>query len=532
VRILRSVIPALVLVGGAAAVLMPAGAQIATAPANAPPAQNAVPAQVATGPMMGPARGFADLTARLTPAVVNVSTTQKIEIGKGRAGGPSSLEELFRRFQEQQGGGGGDDGQPSTRESTSLGSGFIVDPSGYIVTNNHVISGGEPGSPASKLPVETITVTLADRSEYKARVVGRDVLSDLALLKIDGHNLPYVKFGNSQAVRVGDWAIAIGNPFGLGGTVTAGIISALHRNIQSGQYDRYIQTDAAINQGNSGGPLFDIDGNVIGINTAIFSTSGGNVGLGFAIPAEQARPVIEQLMKGTGAVRRGYLGVQIQPVTGSIAEGLGLPKDHGEIVASVEPNGPAAKAGIKQGDVVVRVANQDVTYDNTLSYIVANVTPGTRVPIGLIRNGKPLTLDATVIQRPSEIALRGTTPSDDSDATPDAPAVAPGTAAAKASLGITLTPLTPAVREELKLDAKTSGVVIAAISPDSDAAEEGLQRGDVILSINQVPTPSPAAAAAVVAEAKKAGRDTVLMFVQHGGRSAFVGVKLQGVTHP
>ncbi|MBC7495894.1 MAG: Do family serine endopeptidase [Sphingomonadaceae bacterium] len=526
-RILRSVIPALVLVGGAVAVLMPAGAQIATAPGAAPPAQNAVPAQLTTGPGMAP-RSFADLTARLSPAVVNVSTTQKIEIGKGsgRGGAPSSLEELFRRFQEQQ---GGSDGTPATREATSLGSGFIVDPSGYIVTNNHVIAGGEPGSPQSKLPVETITVTLADRREYKAKVVGRDVLSDLALLKIDGTNLPYVKFGNSQNVRVGDWAIAIGNPFGLGGTVTHGIISALHRNIQSGQYDRYIQTDAPINQGNSGGPLFDIDGNVIGINTAIFSTTGGNVGLGFAIPAEQAGPVITQLMKGIGAVKRGYLGISIQPVTGSIAEGLGLPKDHGEIVAAVEPTGPAAKAGIKQGDIVVRVAGQDVTYENTLSYIVANVMPGSRIAIGILRGGKPLTIDATVIQRPAEIALRGATATPDADATPDSPAVAPGTAAAKASLGITLTPLTPAVRSELKIDAATAGVAIAAVSPDSDAAVEGLQRGDVILSINQIPTPTPAAAAAIIAEAKKAGRDTVLMFFQRGSNPPrFVGVKLIG----
>ena len=529
-RIFRSVIPALVLVGGAAAVLMPAGAQIATSPAVAPPAQNAIPAQVATGPMMGPARGFAELMARLSPAVVNVSTTQKIEVGKGRGGAPSSIEDLFRRFQEQQGGGGnGTEGDaPATREATSLGSGFIVDPSGYIVTNNHVISGGEPGSPVAKLPVETITVTLADRREFKARVVGRDVLSDLALLKIEGANLPYVKFGNSQGVRVGDWAIAIGQPFGLGGTVTAGIISALHRNISSGQYDRYIQTDAAINQGNSGGPLFDIDGNVIGINTAIFSTSGGNVGLGFAIPAEQARPVIEQLMKGAG-VKRGYLGVQIQPVTGTIAEGLGLPKDHGEIVAAVEPGGPAAKAGVKQGDVVVRVAGQDVTYDNSLSYIVANVVPGSRVPIAVIRGGKPLTLEATVVQRPTELALRGTPDKPGEENKPDAPSVAPGIAAAKASLGITLTPLTPAVRSELKLDANVAGVVIAAVSPDSDAAAEGLQRGDVILSINQTPTPTPAAAAAVVAEAKKAGRETVLMFVQRGtGRPLFFGIKLLG----
>jgi len=529
VRILRSVIPAIILAGAAAAVLMPAGAQIATPAGVAPPAQNAVTARVESGPMGAP-RSFADLTAKLAPAVVNVSTTQKIEVTRfgGRGGAPSSLEELFRQFQQQQGGGGE---APATREATSLGSGFIVDPSGYIVTNNHVIAGGEPGSPATKLPVETITVTLADRREFKARVVGRDVLSDLALLKIDGANLPYVKFGNSAAVRVGDWAIAIGNPFGLGGTVTHGIISALHRNIQSGQYDRYIQTDAPINQGNSGGPLFDLDGNVIGINTAIFSTSGGNVGLGFAIPAEQARPVIEQLKTGAATVKRGYLGVQIQPVTGSIAESLGLPKDHGEIVAAVEPGGPAAKAGLKQGDVVVRVAGQDVTYDNTLSYIVANVMPGTRVPIGVIRGGKPLTIEATVVQRPSETALRATgTPAEgDGSDSADATGTAPGAAAAKASLGIALTPLTPAVRAELKLDPNVSGVVIAQVSPDSSAASEGLQRGDVILSINQAPTPSPAAAAAIVAAARKAGRDTVLMLVQRGnGRPSYFGIKLQG----
>ncbi|QYE36093.1 Do family serine endopeptidase [Polymorphobacter megasporae] len=522
-RIVRSVIPALVLVGGAVAVLMPAGAQIATPPAAAPPAQNAVPANVA-GPMDAP-RSFADLTARLAPAVVNVSTTQKVEVGKFSRGGqggsaPNSLEDLFKRFQEQQ----GNDGEPVTREATSLGSGFLVDPTGYIVTNNHVISGGGTDG---KLPVETITVTLADRTEYKARVVGRDTLSDLALLKIDGKNLPYVKFGNSQTVRVGDWAIAIGNPFGLGGTVTHGIISALHRNIQSGQYDRYLQTDAPINQGNSGGPLFDIQGNVIGINTAIFSTSGGNVGLGFAIPAEQARPVIEQLMAGKG-VKRGYLGVQIQPVDAGIAAGLGLPKDHGEIVASVEPAGPAAKAGIKQGDVVVKVAGQDVTFDNTLSYIVANTTPGSTVPVGIIRGGKQIVLQATVIQRPVESVLRGTTDTPDDSDNPATPPQAPGAEAARQSLGITLTPLTPQVRSELKLGAAVSGVVIAAIDPNSDAASNGLQRGDVILSINQMPTPTPSAAATAVGEARKAGRDTVLMFVQRGTTPPrYIGIKLE-----
>jgi len=526
VRIVRSLIPAVVLVGGTAAlILLPAGAQIATPQSIAPPAQNATPPATPLGGPMGAPRSFADLTAKLAPAVVNVSTTQKVEVGRfprpgqgGGAGSGNPLEELFRRFQEQQ----GDGGAPVTREAMSLGSGFIVDPSGYIVTNNHVISGGE-----GKAPVESITVTLADRHEYKARVVGRDTLSDLALLKIDASNLPYVKFGDSKAARVGDWVIAIGNPFGLGGTVTAGIVSALHRNIQSGQYDRYIQTDASINQGNSGGPLFDIDGNVIGINTAIFSPSGGNVGLGFAIPAEQAAPVIQQLRTGKG-VKRGYLGVGIQPLSEDISAALGLPKDHGEILRSVEPNGPASRAGLKQGDVVTRVASQDVTYDNTLSIIVANTPIGARVPIELIRDGKRLTVTAQIVERPSEAIVRGQL-----DPTPDetpaaAGGAAAGTEAARQSLGITLTSLTSDVRGQLKLSPGVQGVVIAGIDPNSDAAAKDLQRGDVILSINQRPTPTPAAAAAAVADARRANRDTVLMLVQRGtAPGLYIGIKLQ-----
>ena len=531
-RIVRSLIPAVALVSGTAALLLiPAGAQIATPPSMAPPAQNATPpATPLVGPMGAP-HSFADLAAKLMPAVVNVSTTQKVEVGRfphlGQGGGEGSqggsgnpLEELFRRFQEQQ----GDGGAPVTREATSLGSGFIVDPSGYVVTNNHVISGGE-----GKTPVESITVTLADHREYKARVVGRDTLSDLALLKIDATNLPYVKFGDSKSARVGDWVIAIGNPFGLNGTVTAGIVSALHRNIQSGQYDRYIQTDASINQGNSGGPLFDIDGNVIGINTAIFSPSGGNVGLGFAIPAEQAAPVIQQLRTGA-SVRRGYLGVGIQPMSEDISSALGLPKDHGEIVRSVEANGPASRAGLKQGDVVVRVAGQEVTYDNTLSLIVANTPIGARVPIDVIRDGKRLTLTAQIVQRPSEAIVRGQTePTPDEATTSGGSVAAPGIAAARQSLGITLTPLTSEVRAQLKLAPTVQGVVIAGIEPNSDAAAKDLQRGDIILSISQRPTPTPAAAAAAVAEARAAGRDTVLMLVQRGTNPGlYIGIKLQG----
>ena len=525
-RIVRSLIPAALILGGAAAILVPAGAQIATPPAAAPPAQNAVAPAAPIAPPGGAPRSFADLTARLSPAVVNVSTTQKVEVGRFQGLQPGSpLEELFKRFQEQQ----GPQGEPVTREATSLGSGFIVDPSGYIVTNNHVISGEGRGA-ANKVPVETITVTLADRREYKARVVGRDPLSDMALLKIDAKDLPYVKFGDSQKARVGDWVIAIGNPFGLGGTVTAGIVSALHRNIGSGQYDRYIQTDASINQGNSGGPLFDLDGNVVGINTAIFSPTGGNVGLGFAIPAELARPVVEQL-RTTGSVRRGYLGVSIQPLSAEIAAGLGLPKDKGEIVAFVEPSGPAARAGVRQGDVIVRINGQDVTFDNTLSFVVANTAIGSTVPIDLIRGSQKLTVRATVAQRPSEavVASRAGLPGADGDDQDDnGPGkAAPGAEAARQSLGITLQPLTPELRATLKLPATVQGVVIAGINPASDAAANGLQRGDVILSINQQPTTTPAQAAAAVDAARKAGRDTVLMLIQRGTNPPlYRGIKL------
>ncbi len=517
-RIARSLIPAALILGGAAAVLMPAGAQNTPA-ATAQPPQNAAPPAVPLSPPGGAPRSVADLTSKLAPAVVNVSTTQKVEVGKVRGLPPGSpLEDLFRRFQEQQ----GDGGEPVTREATSLGSGFVIDPSGYIVTNNHVISAGE----GKDGPVDSITVTLSDRREYKAKIIGRDTLTDLALLKIEASGLPYVKFGNSQAARVGDWAIAIGNPFGLGGTVTAGIVSALHRNIGSGQYDRYIQTDASINQGNSGGPLFDLDGNVIGINTAIFSPTGGNVGLGFAIPAELAKPVIDQL-RATGTVKRGYLGVGIQPLSTDIAAGLGLPKDKGEIVASVEPLGPAARAGIRQGDVIVKINGSDVTYDNTLSFVVANTPIGATVPIELIRDGQRKAITATIAQRPAESVVQARASGKAVPDTDEEDGKAPGAEAARASLGITLQPLTPQLRAQLRVGDTVRGVVIAGINPSSDAATEGLQRGDIILQINQRPTTTPAEAAAAVDAARKLGRDTVLLLVQRGANPPrYIGVKL------
>ena len=507
VRIGIAMLGSSVLFASAAALALQEPVVAQSAPLVAPPPATAVAPAGAPG-------SFADLTARLQPAVVNVSTTQEIEVGRfrgiPRATPGTPLDELFRRFQDQQG------GETETREATSLGSGFIISPDGYIVTNNHVVSGRDGAE-----PVDSVTVTLSDRREFAARIVGRDPLSDLALLKVDGKDLPYVRFGQSESIRVGDWVIAIGNPFGLGGTVTAGIVSALHRNLQAGQYDRYIQTDASINQGNSGGPMFDLAGNVIGVNTAIFSPSGGNVGIGFAIPSEQAAPVIEQL-RSIGRVRRGYLGVSIQPVTPEIAAALGLQKDRGEIVASVEAEGPARKAGIQQGDVITRVNNQDVTVDDTLSSIVAASGIGNRVPIELYRNGKRLTVNAVLAERPDQVAAATTPRQDESASAADA-----AQKAARRSLGITLAELTPDVRRQLGIEDGVEGVVIAGITPNSDAAKRGLQRGDVILSINQQPTKTAAAAAAVVDAARKAGRDTVVMFVKRGGRPpSFIGIEM------
>lgn len=506
-------------VAAAVASTLPALAQTAPQPAVQAAAPAATPAApVLAQPPAGAPLSFADLTARLQPAVVNISTTQRVEVGRFPRMGPGmNLEELFRRFQERQ----TEEGEPVTREANSLGSGFIISPDGYIVTNNHVISGRD----GQKL-VDTITVTLSDRREYDARVIGRDPLSDLALLKIDGSSLPHVQFGNSQGTRVGDWAIAIGNPFGLGGTVTAGIVSALHRGITGGgAYDRYIQTDASINQGNSGGPLFDLNGNVIGVNTAIFSPTGGNVGVGFAIPAELAKPVIDQLRSG-GKVRRGYLGVQIQPMSEGIASSLGLPKDRGEIIAGVEPSGPARSAGLERGDVVLKVNGQEVTPDNTLSYIVANTPIGARVPIEVMRGGKRMTVNATIGERPAETAVMGMPEEEAADGKGEKDQ--PGAEAARRSLGITLQALTPEIRQQLRLQPNVTGVVVSGVNASSNAAEVGIRRGDIIQSVNQQAVTTPQQAADAVAAARKAGRETVLLFVQRGNDPGrFVGVKIQ-----
>ena len=493
---------------------------LATGQAGAQVAQNAPTAM----PPRGAPISFADLAARLQPAVVNISTKQRVPV-RTQA---DPFEEFFRRFDPTQppGGGGGQgqgqgQGQGRTREAGSLGSGFIVSPDGYVVTNNHLVQ-----SASGSGTVDTVTVITSDRKEYTARIIGRDETSDLALLKIDARNLPFVQWGDSTKARVGDWVLAIGNPYGLGGSVTAGIISALHRGITGvGAYDRYIQTDAAINMGNSGGPMFDLNGNVIGINSALISPTGASVGIGLAIPAEAAKPVIDALRRGQRP-QRGYLGVGLQPLDENLAPSLGLPKDSGEIVRSIVAGGPAAQAGLQQGDVIVRVNRQTVTPEQTVSYLVANTPVGSRVPLEIIRGGRRMTINVVVGQRPTEEQLARISGGD--QGTPDgAPSTAP--VPPQRALGLSLAPLTPELARAANLPPNARGVIITAVDPNGDAADEGLQRGDLIVSVNNQLVTTPVQVVAAVDAARRAGRSSVLLLVKRGNApEAFVGVDISG----
>ncbi len=491
---------------------------LATGQAGAQVAQNAPAAMAPRGAPMS----FADLAARLQPAVVNISTKQRVPV-RAQA---DPLQEFLRRFGGPEGqqaepqGPQGPQGAPGrTREAGSLGSGFIISADGYVVTNNHLIQ-----SASGTGTVDSVTVILTNRKEYSARIVGRDTASDLALLKIEAAGLPFVNFGDSSRVRVGDWVLAIGNPYGLGGTVTAGIVSALHRGITGvGAYDRYIQTDASINMGNSGGPMFDLNGNVIGVNSALISPTGANVGIGLAIPAELAKPVIESLRRGQRP-QRGYLGVSLQPLDENIAGSLGLPKDQGELVRSVVPGQAAARAGLQQGDVILRVNGQDVTPDETVSFLIANTTVGSRVPVDVIRGGRRQTVTVVVGQRPTEEQLLAQA-GGDTDGAPDG--VTPPASAGTQSIGLTLVPLTPELARRGNLPANARGVIISAVDPASDAAEKGLRPGFLILSVNQQPVTSPAEVAAAVAAARRAGRQSVLLLVKSGTTpEAFVGIDI------
>ncbi|MEH6661406.1 MAG: Do family serine endopeptidase [Parasphingorhabdus sp.] len=504
-------ISAALLLAGSAATLAgigPAGAQ--TAANDSSVMRNVVPR--ANAPM-----SFADLTEQLQPAVVNISTTQRVRVNTSNPFAGTPFDGLFGNRQSG--------GNAQTREAQSLGSGFIISADGYVVTNNHVVAPGNRNA-----TIESITVIMPDRTEYEAELVGRDAASDIAVLKIKANKpLPFVKFGDSTGARVGDWVIAIGNPFGLGGTVTTGILSAIHRNTgQGGAYDRFLQTDASINRGNSGGPMFDLNGNVIGINNAIISPTGGNVGIGFAIPAEVAAPIVETLKAGQ-AIERGYLGVQISGLSEDLADSLGLEKNLGEFVQRVEPGEAAAKAGIQAGDVITKVNGKTVTPDQTLSYLVTNLPIGTDVPIELVRNGKTIKVNAKLGKRPSEEELAGST--FDPDAEDDAMGQNDDGTSAQATadaLGLSVIDLTPAIARQIGVPSTQKGVVVTTVNPNSDAAQKGIRRGYLITSVNREPVTSATELDQAINKVKRSNREAVLLQVRRGARDPqFVAVRLQ-----
>jgi serine protease Do len=457
--------------------------------------------------------------------VVNISTKQRVQVQNPFAGTP--FGDLFG-FGDSAPGGQGGGGQPQTRQAQSLGSGFVISADGFVVTNNQVSAAD------GRSEVDSITVTMPDGTEYPAKLIGRDAASDLAVLKIARSKpFPFVKFGDSRTARVGDWVIAIGNPFGLGGTVTSGIISAVYRNTGTGTaYDRYLQTDASINRGNSGGPMFDMKGQVIGINNAIFSPTGGSVGIGFAIPAEIAAPIVDKLKHGE-TIERGYLGVRIQSLNEDLADSLGIAHNKGEFVQAVEPGQPAAQAGIKAGDVVVKVDGKDVTRDQTLSYLVANIQPGKRVPVELIRNGRHMTLTVAVGKRPSEEELakesfgQGQGQDEDQFGNPSQQQQQ-NSGVSEKSLGLSVLTLTPTIARQLGMPETTRGVVVNAVDPSSDAGAKGLQRGDIVLSANYQDVSTPAELEAAIKAAKSQNRNAVLLRVQRRGQPAtYVPIRLR-----
>ena len=442
---------------------------------------------------------FADLADSLLPAVVNVSTTQTVKADS--MSGSEELDDFFNEFMNRQG------RENKPRRMTSLGSGFIIDPAGYVVTNNHVIA-----------DADEVTVLLHDDTELKATIIGRDEKTDLALLKVEaGRPLPAVNWGDSDLLRIGDWVMAIGNPFGLGGTVTAGIVSARGRQI-GGAYDDYIQTDASINRGNSGGPLFDMNGQVIGINTAIYSQSGGSVGIGFAIPSTLAKNVVAQIRQ-FGKPKRGWLGVRIQNVNDELAEGLHLPSTKGALVANVTEGGPADKAGIKQGDVVLRFDSKEVTASRSLPRIVAETAISKKVQVVVWRQGKEMTFDVTVGELTDDVEKAALSqPEEQGDTGP--------TEGKISTLGLTVGQITDAARSEFKLESSVKGVIVTEIDENGPAAEKGLQVGDVIVEIDQKAVGSPNDIEHRVKEAKKNGFRVVTLLIYRGGDFQWFAVRV------
>ena len=502
-------------------------------------------------PSLAQARGpenIADVAEKVIDSVVNISTSQTVEArgGAGPQVAPGSpfedfFDEFFknRRGQGGQGGPnapggqatprGGQNGAPNggqnsergdngpsqgpgrnSRRVNSLGSGFIIDASGIVITNNHVIA-----------DADEVTVILNDGTRLKAEIVGRDTKIDLAVLKVKSEKpLKAVKFGDSEKLRLGEWVIAIGNPFSLGGTVTAGIVSARNRDINSGPYDNYIQTDAAINRGNSGGPLFNLDGDVIGINTAIISPSGGSIGIGFAVPSKNAGPVIDQLRQ-FGEARRGWLGVRIQQVTDDIAESLSIKPTRGALIAGIDDKGPAKPAGIEPGDVVVKFDGHDIKEMRDLPRVVADTPVGKDVEVIVIRKGK---------EEKKTVKLGRLADDDKKEAslTPKKDTPPEEKSVAQKSLGLQLSNMSDGLRTRFKIKESVKGVVITGVDANSPASEKRVSAGDVIVEVAQGAVATPAELQKKIDQLKKDGRKSALLLIANGeGELRFIALPLQ-----
>ncbi len=488
------------LVAGAAAIALLSAAGLGAAtfsghPVLADPVQVQAPAAV----------GFADIVEKVSPAVVSVRVSAEVETGRSGGSFPGipgfddlpddhPFKRFFREFGPQQP-FGERPSRPRGPRPVSQGSGFFISSDGYLVTNNHVIEGGS-----------SYTVVMDDGTELEAELVGTDPRTDLAVLKVEANReFTYVAFGDDSQLRVGDWVVAVGNPFGLGGTVTAGIVSARGRDIGAGPYDDFIQIDAAVNRGNSGGPAFNLKGEVVGINTAIFSPSGGNVGIAFAIPSSTAKDVVERLID-SGTVERGWIGVTIQPVTAEIAESLGLDEAAGALVSEAMADGPSREAGIVPGDVILSVDGKKVASPRELARMIGNMSPGTKVEIGLWRQGKAESVQLELGRLPGEeVAVARPGPGKDAQ---------PGGLIEE--FGLTVAPAE-----------NGEGLVVTAVDPDSEAARRGILSGDVIVSVNSEPVAKSEDVSAIVEDAVNAGRTAVLFQLRRDGNNRFIALPVE-----
>ncbi len=505
------------------------GLTLPAAQAQAQPGSEPQLMRVSQVAPMGAPASFADIFQRVSPAVVSITVTTKVS--------PSDAAQMggipfpFNQLPQFQGRGGrsGRGAAPRTNpngaapdsdndddapEGQAAGSGFFISADGYIVTNNHVVKDSTK-----------ITVTLPDQRELDAKIVGRDEASDLAVIKVQGANFPFVSFETQAKPRVGDWVLAVGNPLQLGGTATAGIVSSIGRDIpQRGGYPTgFLQIDAPITFGNSGGPTFDVYGRVIGVNTAIYSQNGGSVGIGFAVPADEADTIVRQLMQGK-PIQRGYLGATIQGVTAEGASALGISPGQGASIAEVTPGGPGDKAGLQAGDVVLTFNGQKVASSNALTRAVASTHSGDTFRLGVLRGGRRIELPVKAGIRPSESQLNTVLGggSDDQNGGDGSGAATPGRST---TIGVTVETLTPAIRQAAGVPATVNGVIVDAVRSGSDAAKKGVSKGDVIVQANQQPVRSPADLVAALAAARKEGRPAVFLLINSKGRNIGLPVK-------